>query len=126
MQRPMTVGERRAPLANEGLAALMVELIDIHDAPLLVKPGDIMIKLLSLMLLLSFGASDMHAATGSRESKIMLVAGQTCKQVSDCAEAVALWCGGYRRADADHDGIPCENVCHTLQQVEQIKRQIGC
>ena len=85
-----------------------------------------MIKRLSLLFLISFGAAIGQAAANGRESRIVLVAGQTCKQVSDCAEAVALWCSGYRRADADSDGIPCENVCHTLQQVEQIKRQIGC
>jgi len=39
---------------------------------------------------------------------------------------VILWCGGYSRADNDDDGIPCENVCRTLKQVEAIKKQIGC
>ncbi|HWW46523.1 MAG TPA: hypothetical protein VNZ94_01635 [Xanthobacteraceae bacterium] len=37
-----------------------------------------------------------------------------------------LWCGGYSRADADDDGIPCENVCRTLEQVERIKKEIDC
>ena len=41
-------------------------------------------------------------------------------------EAVVLWSGGYRRADADDDGIPCENVCRSLAQVEAIKKEIGC
>lgn len=50
----------------------------------------------------------------------------TCKQVSSCEDAVILWCGGYRRADADHDGIPCENVCSSLDEVEAIRQQIGC
>lgn len=53
-------------------------------------------------------------------------AGRTCKSVSTCEEAVELWCGGYRRADADADGIPCENVCHSLQNVEEIRKAIGC
>jgi hypothetical protein len=39
---------------------------------------------------------------------------------------VILWCGGYSRADTDADGIPCENVCKTLKQVEAIKTQVGC
>jgi len=39
---------------------------------------------------------------------------------------VILWCGGYSRADADDDGIPCENVCRTLEQVERIKKEIDC
>jgi hypothetical protein len=37
-----------------------------------------------------------------------------------------MWCGGYSRADADHDGIPCENVCHSLEQVQKIKDALGC
>ncbi len=51
---------------------------------------------------------------------------RTCKSVSSCEEAVRLWCGGYSRADGDNDGIPCENVCRSLAQVEEIKAQIGC
>lgn len=54
------------------------------------------------------------------------VAGRSCKQVSSCEEAVELWCNGYARADGDDDGIPCENVCHSLEQVEQIRKSIGC
>lgn len=50
----------------------------------------------------------------------------TCKQVSSCEEAVQIWCNGYRRADGDSDGIPCENVCHTREQVDQIRQQQGC
>lgn len=50
----------------------------------------------------------------------------SCKQVDSCEAAVALWCNGYSRADADHDGIPCENVCHSRAQVEAIEAQIGC
>ena len=53
-------------------------------------------------------------------------AARTCKQVSTCEEAVRLWCGGYRRADGDGDGIPCENVCRTKEQVDAIRAQIGC
>jgi hypothetical protein len=50
----------------------------------------------------------------------------SCKQVSTCEEAVELWCSGYRRADADDDGIPCENVCRSKEEVDQIRAQIGC
>ena len=50
----------------------------------------------------------------------------SCKQASSCEEAVAMWCGGYTRADGDGDGIPCENVCHSLEQVRKIKDDIGC
>mgnify|MGYP000754144002 CR=1 FL=1 len=55
-----------------------------------------------------------------------LLVRMSCKQVSSCEEAVAIWCGGYRRADGDSDGIPCENVCHSVEQVEAIKSQQGC
>lgn len=57
----------------------------------------------------------------------MLVAQRrSCKAVSSCQEAVELWCGGYSRADADDDGIPCENVCKSKAQVDVIKAEIGC
>ena len=58
----------------------------------------------------------MHLAQGAR----------TCRDVSSCREAVILWCGGYRRADGDGDGIPCENVCRSRSQVEAIQEEIGC
>jgi hypothetical protein len=52
--------------------------------------------------------------------------GRTCKQMDSCEEAVERWCGGYRRADADKDGIPCENLCRSRKQVEEIQSRIGC
>jgi hypothetical protein len=55
-----------------------------------------------------------------------MLARASCKQVGSCEEAVALWCNGYTRADSDSDGIPCENVCHSLEQVEEIKSRQGC
>lgn len=55
-----------------------------------------------------------------------LVAARSCKQVSSCEDAVILWCNGYSRADGDNDGIPCENVCATVDQVQEIRRAIGC
>ena len=51
---------------------------------------------------------------------------RTCKEVRTCEEAVRLWCGGYGRADGDNDGIPCENVCHSRKEVDEIRRRIGC
>lgn len=51
---------------------------------------------------------------------------KTCKQVNSCEEAVELWCNGYSRADGDNDGIPCENVCHSRDQVDKIRETIGC
>ena len=54
------------------------------------------------------------------------IAARTCKQVVSCEDAVALWCSGYRRADADDDGIPCENICHSREQVDDIRKQVDC
>lgn len=51
---------------------------------------------------------------------------RSCKAVSSCEEAVRMWCGGYKRADADKDGIPCENVCSSVDEVDALKAQIGC
>lgn len=72
-------------------------------------------------LLLGQAESVAHAQTRAIE-----LAARSCKQVSSCEEAVILWCSGYRRADGDNDGIPCENVCSTLEQVNEIRRVIGC
>jgi hypothetical protein len=50
----------------------------------------------------------------------------SCKAASTCEEAVRMWCGGYAGADRDKDGIPCESVCSSKAQVDQIKERIGC
>ena len=50
----------------------------------------------------------------------------TCKSARSCYEAVELWCGGYYGADRDGDGIPCETVCDTREQVQAIEAEIGC
>ena len=50
-----------------------------------------------------------------------------CADYSNCRQAVIAWCNGeHPRADGDGDGIPCENVCRSLEQVEKIKKEIGC
>jgi endonuclease YncB( thermonuclease family) len=68
----------------------------------------------------------MTAAAAAAGKTALSTTATSCKAVKSCQEAVILWCSGYNRADADGDGIPCENVCKTLAQVEPIKRQIGC
>ncbi len=71
--------------------------------------------------------SGANAASAQNSGdRIVFAAARTCKQVASCEEAVELWCNGYRRADADKDGIPCENICHSLKQVEKIRSAIGC
>jgi len=59
--------------------------------------------ILSLLLLAPVSAK---AEPANADFALRLAAGRTCKQVASCAEAVELWCSGYRRADADNDGIP--------------------
>ncbi|WP_157070005.1 excalibur calcium-binding domain-containing protein [Aureimonas frigidaquae] len=51
---------------------------------------------------------------------------RSCKAVSTCREAVEMWCAGYARADGDNDGIPCENVCRSKAEVDEIRAEIGC
>jgi hypothetical protein len=51
---------------------------------------------------------------------------RTCKQASSCEEAVIMWCEGYRGADRDSDGVPCENVCSSRHEVEEIESRISC
>jgi hypothetical protein len=59
-------------------------------------------------------------------SDLLMAQARSCKAVSSCEEAVILWCSGYSRADGDGDGIPCENVCRSKEQVDRIREQIGC
>ena len=57
---------------------------------------------------------------------------RTCSKVRSCREAVHSWCVcGYRRADRDKDGVPCENVCGqsnaaSLERIATIKAALGC
>lgn len=72
-------------------------------------------------------ALDGPATLSVERAKAFVVAQrQSCKAASSCQEAVEMWCGGYSRADADADGIPCENVCRSKSQVDAIKQRIGC
>ena len=50
---------------------------------------------------------DPSAKPSVEQMKEFIVAQrQSCKAAGSCQEAVEMWCGGYRRADADDDGIP--------------------
>lgn len=77
------------------------------------------------MLALTAGPAEASRIALAPYSVVTLVAGG-CKQAVSCEDAVRMWCGGYRRADGDGDGIPCENVCHSLEEVERIRNEIGC
>jgi hypothetical protein len=72
---------------------------------------------------LNQGAPPMRV---DRVKELLMAQRRTCQAASTCEEAVEMWCGGYSRADGDGDGIPCENVCRSLSQVEAIKNRIGC
>lgn len=61
-----------------------------------------------------------------REPQLLAQRRQTCGDMRSCREAVILWCDGYTRADGDGDGIPCETVCSTLAEVNEIRAEIGC
>ena len=85
----------------------------------------------SLVFLFAFPAS---AAMVSPPSSPLLsprldietVQRRTCRDARSCRDAVVMWCNGYRRADGDNDGIPCETVCRSRSQVNEIRREIGC
>jgi hypothetical protein len=65
-------------------------------------------------------------AGGPHEPAPLILAQRTCPEARSCREAVGIWGNGYRRADGDGDGIPCESVCRSRSQVNEIRAQIGC
>tara|TARA_B100000378_G_scaffold220910_1_gene184330 strand:+ start:288 stop:569 length:282 start_codon:yes stop_codon:yes gene_type:complete len=85
-----------------------------------------------LLFVLAFAGAPVNPAFPMSEPMTPAVlpieqaAGWSCARASSCAEAVRQWCNGYRRADGDNDGIPCENVCRSLAEVRRIRGQIGC
>lgn len=81
----------------------------------------------SLFIEVATAAAPLFQSRGpASHPDILMAAAQSCKQVDSCEEAVQIWCDGYRRADGDGDGIPCENVCHSKEQVDLLRAQIGC
>lgn len=64
-------------------------------------------------LLIAFSSSIAYAAK--------------CSDYNTCEEAVIAWCSGeHPRADGDNDGVPCENVCTSVEEVQKIKAKIKC
>ena len=57
---------------------------------------------------------------------------QYCTAVGSCPAAVHLWCVcGYSRADADKDGVPCEDLCGegsdaSRARVREIMSALNC
>lgn len=84
------------------------------------------------LFLLGVALAAISGSSGAAfESKLELPqlltrAAQSCKAMRSCREAVQAWCNGYKGADRDDDGIPCENVCKSKAQVDKIKVEIGC
>ncbi|WP_454748878.1 excalibur calcium-binding domain-containing protein [Ciceribacter selenitireducens] len=102
--------------------------IVFNRAPAEVTESPIANPLAQMLIVIVFvvqpGTAGAEAAV--TDFPLSLVAARTCKQVASCAEAVELWCSGYHRADADGDGIPCENICHSRAEVDEIRKVIGC
>lgn len=83
----------------------------------------------------AFAAAGVSARTDQPEMSLppevslpieLVQRARSCRTVSSCREAVEMWCDGYERADADKDGIPCENVCPSKELVDRIREEIGC
>lgn len=48
-------------------------------------------------------------------------AAKTCKKYQSCAEVIADYpSGNFGIRDRDKDGIPCENICSSKKQVEEL------
>ncbi|KHJ55117.1 hypothetical protein LA66_00025 [Aureimonas altamirensis] len=69
---------------------------------------------------------DRYMAAAPDIEAMLFAQRRSCKAVSTCREAVQMWCDGYTGADRDNDGIPCENVCRTKAEVDEIRADIGC
>ena len=67
-------------------------------------------KLLVLMFLLFLVSSESYA--------------KACKKYSSCAQVIADYPNGnFGRRDGDNDGIPCENVCRSKKQVNELLKR---
>lgn len=55
-----------------------------------------------------------------------LAEAKTCKQYRSCADVIADYPSGrFGARDRDRDGIPCENVCRSLEQVKRLLKSIS-
>ena len=84
----------------------------------------------------ALGVAPSHALADGRlvvaQADLTCPARRYCTRVRSCREAVHLWCVcGYRRADADGDGVPCEKLCgqssaENLERVARIRAELRC
>jgi len=56
-------------------------------------------------------------------ASVALNARVSCKQMKSCAEACEYLANGYTSLDRDHDGIPCERLCHRPCKKEPKKKR---
>lgn len=92
-----------------------------------MKVGLATLLLMTMASMSGARAGDVPRGTHWKtENRPVVAARLTCKAVSTCHEAVVLWCGGYSGADRDDDGIPCETVCSSREEVQAIEAEIGC
>jgi len=55
-----------------------------------------------------------------------LLSAKSCKKYKSCAEVISDYPdGNFGRKDRDKDGIPCENVCHSKEQVKMLLKKVG-
>jgi hypothetical protein len=75
----------------------------------------------SMRLLISIGA--ILALAASAAAQDLSCSQRYCKKMSNCQEAVWRFdhCGASQ-LDRDHDGLPCENVCRTADDVSQARK----
>ncbi|MGP9819492.1 excalibur calcium-binding domain-containing protein [Salinarimonas sp. NSM] len=120
-------------LALAGLVAAVASLAAAEDrsAPSMPVPSvDMVARVLADHVLADHVLADHVLADleilRTQGAPIILAQRRTCRSARSCREAVEMWCGGYSRADGDNDGIPCETVCRSRAQVDEIRRAIGC
>ncbi len=84
-------------------------------------------KIIRLIVAAALAQATIQPTLPAPNPPPIVLAGASCKSYKSCREAVEAWCAGrHPRADGDHDGIPCENVCHSKAEVDQIMATIGC
>lgn len=83
--------------------------------------------MIALIVAAMLGHTAVQAPPRDLARPPIILVRNTCKQYRNCREAVVAWCAGlHPRADGDHDGIPCENVCRSKSVVDKIKAAIKC
>jgi hypothetical protein len=109
-------------LELEKICVRLIRVEFVHRISFALEMGRIRAFFVSMVVAVAVNPA---AANDDDSRPVLLAQRQSCKAVPSCYEAVVMWCQGYRRADGDDDGIPCENVCDNRQTVSQILIDIG-